>query len=159
MSSVLGTDQFCSVARSLEVLGDKWSLLIVRQAFFGETRFSQFRDSLGMAKNVLADRLATLVSFGVLAPRAYREDGEREREEYILTAPGRELVYVLGALSGWGDRHRPSDHSPTRIYQDGETGERVELQFVTAAGRVVHGTDVVATEPLERAAAGSSAPR
>ncbi len=152
MSSLLGFDQYCSVARSLEALGDKWSLLIVRQAFFGQTRFSQFRESLGVAKNVLADRLATLVSYGVLEPRAYREDGEREREEYVLTPTGRELVYVLGALSGWGDRHRATDQSPTRVYTDGTTGERVELRFVTADGRIVDGAEVVAVEPAPHGA-------
>ena len=144
MTSLLGNDPSCSVARSLEVLGDKWALLIVRQANFGMTRFSQFHETLGVAKNVLADRLATLVEFGVFDRRSYRDEGERERDEYVLTDAGRELIYVLGALSRWGDRYRPTAATPTRIYTEVGTGIPLQLRFVTPDGRQVEADRVAA---------------
>lgn len=127
----------CSIARSLEVLGEKWTLLIVRNAFMGQTRFSQFRDGLGIAKDVLADRLATLVDIGVMERRAYREPGERERFEYVLTPAGAQLKLVLGSLIGWGDENRPSGFGPSSIYIEAATGDEVHLEFRTADGRAV----------------------
>ena len=97
----------CSIARSLEVLGQKWSLLIVREAMWGRTRFAEFRARLGVAPDVLTDRLGRLVDAGILERRPYREDGEREREEYVLTDAGRALLPVLAAMSAWGDEYRP----------------------------------------------------
>jgi DNA-binding HxlR family transcriptional regulator len=134
MTTSLGTDIQCSIARSLEVLGEKWTLLIVRDAFAGVTRFTEFQRSLGIAKNLLADRLETLVEFGVLDRRAYREDGSRERSEYVLSDSGRELIYVIAALIGWGDVHRPTKLGPTRIIRDSETEEILHLAFVNKAG-------------------------
>lgn len=142
MSAVLGNDAACSIARSLEVLGEKWTLLIVRQAVLGVTRFSQFHETLGIAKNVLAERLTALVEFGVLDRRSYRDEGERERDEYVLTEAGRELVYVLGALTGWGDRHRPTAATPTRTFTEAATGIPVELHFVTPDGRRIPASSV-----------------
>lgn len=147
MSGVLGNDPGCSIARSLEVLGDKWTLLIVRQAYFGVSRFSDFQRTLGIAKNVLAERLATLIDGGVFERRSYRDEGERERDEYALTPAGRDLVYVMGALSGWGDRHRATSQTPTRVYIEAGSGEPVELRYVTTDGRIVEGGDVRAVEP------------
>ncbi len=82
----------CSIARSLEVVGQKWSLLILREAFWGRTRFAEFRARLGVAPDVLTDRLGRLVDAGILQRRPYREDGEREREEYVLTEAGPALL-------------------------------------------------------------------
>ena len=79
----------CSIARSLEVLGQKWSLLIVREAMWGRTRFAEFRARLGVAPDVLTDRLGRLVDAGILERSPYRDDGEREREEYVLTHAGK----------------------------------------------------------------------
>jgi DNA-binding HxlR family transcriptional regulator len=137
MARTLGNDSRCSIARSLEVLGEKWTLLIVREALWGHTRFSQFRAALGVAPDVLTDRLATLVDIGVLARRSYRPEGGREREEYVLTPAGEELRYVLGALNAWGDRHRRSSEGSGASYVDAATGEPLELRFVTADGRVL----------------------
>src|SRR5699024_7905251 len=112
-----------------------WTLLIVREAFLGRTRFSEFREALGIAPDVLTERLARLVEAGVLERRAYRAAGERERMEYVLTPAGRELHFVVAGLARWGREHRPrpDDRSPT--YLDAETGEPAELCFVTADGR------------------------
>jgi DNA-binding HxlR family transcriptional regulator len=135
MEREVGPDTGCSIARSLDLLGERWTLLIVREAFLGRTRFSEFRASLGIAPDVLTERLARLVDAGVLERRAYRAEGERERMEYVLTAAGRQLHFVIASLSRWGreNRPRPDDRSPT--YLDAETGEPVELCFVTADGR------------------------
>jgi DNA-binding HxlR family transcriptional regulator len=142
MTSLLGKDLNCSVARSLEVLGEKWTLLIVREAFRGRTRFSEFTDSLGIARDILANRLGTLVEYGVLSRQPYREDGEREREEYVLTQAGRELLPIMAAFTAWGDRHRASEAGPTVLYADAGTGELAELRFTTAEGRILDLTDV-----------------
>jgi DNA-binding HxlR family transcriptional regulator len=92
----------CSVARTLDVLGDAWTLLVIRDAFLGRRRFSEFAESLPIARNVLADRLAGLVEHGVLEKVRYSE--RPPRDEYRLTARGRELFGVIAALLAWGDR-------------------------------------------------------
>ena len=132
----------CSIARSLEVLGEKWTLLVVREAFFGRTRFAEFRERLGIAPDVLTDRLATLVDAGVFVRRAYREPGEREREEYVLTDEGRALLPVLGALVQWGDEYRPTGFGPATRYTDARSGEGVRLAFVDPSGREVPLDDI-----------------
>jgi DNA-binding HxlR family transcriptional regulator len=142
MTTTLGLDASCSIARSLAVVGEKWSLLIVREAATGSTRFSQFQSALGIARNVLAERLATLVEFGILARRPYRSDGERERDEYVLTDAGRELRHVLGSLSQWGARNRPNDNDRSNIFTDSVSGEVLSLRFVAPDGRVVDDDDV-----------------
>ena len=91
----------CSVARSLEVIGEWWTLLIVRDAFFGVTRFEAFQERLGIARNVLATRLDTLVEHGVLERRPYDEG--RSRYDYVLTEKGKALWPVLVTLRQWGD--------------------------------------------------------
>jgi DNA-binding HxlR family transcriptional regulator len=149
MVRALGTDSRCSIARSLEVLGERWTLLVVRDAFRGRTRFSQFRESLGVAPDVLADRLSTLVSVGVLTRRAYRSDGGREREEYVLTPAGEELRYVLGALNAWGDRHRQSSEGSAAAYVEATSGLPVELRFVTPDGRLLQHDEVATVRPDE----------
>ncbi|GHS85985.1 HxlR family transcriptional regulator [Actinomycetota bacterium] len=138
----LGKDTRCSIARTLEVVGEKWTLLIVREAFWGRTRFSEFRAALGIAPDVLTCRLATLVEHGVLARQAYREDGARERAEYVLTPAGRELKVVLAALAQWGDEHRPTGFGPAALYVDPDTSERASLQFVRPDGSTLDPDDV-----------------
>jgi len=127
----------CSIARSLEVLGEKWTLLIVREAFWGRTRFAQFRERLGIAPDVLADRLATLVEAGVFERRAYRAEGEREREEYVLTAEGRALQPVLAAFAQWGDQYRPTGFGPAAEYREIGSGRPVRVAFVDPDGHEV----------------------
>ena len=123
----------CPIARSLDVIGDRWTLLIVRDALAGRARFSEFRESLGIPRDVLTSRLETLVSGGVLESRSYRAQGSRSRDEYVLTDAGRDLIVVLGALGGWGTRHRPHDEKPLVSFTDG-SGTLVEPRFVGAAG-------------------------
>ena len=92
----------CSVARTLDVVGEWWSLLVLRDAFCGVRRFEDFQRSLGIARNILTDRLQTLCDCGVLEKRRYQE--RPERFEYRLTDKGRDLYPVLLSLMRWGDR-------------------------------------------------------
>jgi DNA-binding HxlR family transcriptional regulator len=97
------SDQVCSVAATLEVVGDPWTLLILRDAFAGTRRFEQWQEQLGVARNVLAARLKSLVAHGVLEKHLYSE--HPPRSEYALTAKGRDLYAVLLTMVDWGDRH------------------------------------------------------
>ncbi|MDR6971667.1 helix-turn-helix domain-containing protein [Leifsonia shinshuensis] len=123
-------DDTCSIARSLGVLGERWTLLIIRDALEGFTRFQEFRRSLGVAADVLTARLAMLVEHGVMTKVDYQEPGERRRSEYRLTEAGRELYVVLSALQQWGDRHVPADAGPSLKRVDVETGASVHVGFV-----------------------------
>ncbi|WP_395854435.1 winged helix-turn-helix transcriptional regulator [Cystobacter fuscus] len=93
----------CPIARSLDVIGDWWSLLIIRDAVLGKRRFGEFQKSLGLAKNILAARLRTLVGHGILE-LAPASDGSAY-QEYVLTEKGRGLFHVLVALRQWGDTY------------------------------------------------------
>ena len=111
--------QNCSVARALEVLGDRWTLLVIRDAFLGVRRFDDFQRELGIARNVLADRLARLVDEGVLERRRYQE--RPERHEYRLTAKGLDLLPVTMSLHELGRpllraaRGPAADRAPSRL--------------------------------------------
>ena len=105
--------QDCSIARTLEVVGERWTLLILRDAFRGVRRFDDFADGLGIARNVLARRLDSLCEAGILERRRYQD--RPERSEYRLTQRGRDLWPVLTALRGWGDRHVAPQGPPVRI--------------------------------------------
>jgi DNA-binding HxlR family transcriptional regulator len=95
--------QNCSIARALEIVGERWTLLIIRDAFLGMRRFEQFQQSLGIARNVLTDRLNRLVDEGILERVRY---GERPvRHEYQLTSKGRDLLLSLTAFRQWGDKY------------------------------------------------------
>jgi len=135
MSNNLGKDSTCSIARALDVVGDTWTLLIVRDAMIeGSTRFQEFRDGLGIAPNILAKRLVALVDAGVMARRSYREAGARVREEYVLTESGRSLSLVVGALATWGRSYLPHpDGTSPRFTAEG-SGTQAQPAFVTGDG-------------------------
>lgn len=125
--------QVCSIARSLELVGDRWTLLIVRDLVLGLTRFDEFGESLGVASNVLTERLNRLVEEGVVERVRYSE--RPERFEYRLTTKGRELGLVLLALMQWGDRH--ISERPPRIPRRRSDGSRVSVALVAADGSAV----------------------
>jgi DNA-binding HxlR family transcriptional regulator len=131
------TDDSCSIARSLAVLGERWTFLIVREASFGRTRFGEFREALGIAPDVLADRLATLVEHGVMERVPYRDAGSRTRDAYVLTDAGRELGVILGALQQWGDDHLPRPEGPSILRRVADTDRPVHVGFVDDRGREV----------------------
>jgi len=113
----------CPVARSLERVGEWWSILIMRDAIYGMTRFDQFQKNLNIAPNMLTRRLAVLVEAGLLEKRLYSE--KPPRYEYIVTRRGRDFRAVLWSLQSWGNRHfAPEGESVVLI--DKETGERAD---------------------------------
>lgn len=109
--------QVCSVARSLELVGDRWTLLIVRDALRGVRRFEDFRAGLGIAHNVLSDRLSRLTDTGVLQRRLYQR--RPDRYEYHLTQMGRDLWPVVMSLLLWGDRYLANDGPPLQTRHRG----------------------------------------
>jgi DNA-binding HxlR family transcriptional regulator len=125
--------QICSIARSLELVGDRWTLLIVRDLVLGLSRFDEFLESLGVASNVLTDRLSRLVDEGIAERLRYNE--RPERFEYRLTAKGRELGLVLLALMQWGDRHVST--KPPRIARRRSDRSRVSVALLAADGSPV----------------------
>lgn len=113
----------CSAARALELVGERWSLLIIRDALFrGLTRFAELQQSLGLATNVLAARLDTFVAAGLMEPRPY--SSHEDHYEYVLTAKGRDLAPVVIALTEWGDRWAAPNGPPIR-YRHRGCGGRV----------------------------------
>ncbi len=110
-------DMHCSVAQCLEVVGDWWTMLIVRDAFLGVRRFDQLQSRLGISRNILNQRLSWLVDQGVLEKARYSE--RPPRFEYRLTAKGRDLWPVLNAMRQWGDKHAAPDGPPLQIVHKG----------------------------------------
>src|SRR3954452_16929809 len=94
---------FCSVGRAMEILGERWTMLIMREAFYGVRRFSDMQRNLGIARNILSTRLQSLVRAGILERRRYR--AEPERYEYKLTDAGRDLYPAIITIMRWGDEH------------------------------------------------------
>lgn len=127
-------DTTCSIARSLGVLGERWTMLILRNALLGSTRFAEFQRSLGIAPDVLTDRLNTLVDHGVMTRVPYQEPSARSRFEYHLTPAGRELQLVLTALQQWGDEHLPHPEGPSLLRRRAGTKRSVHVGLVDDRG-------------------------
>jgi DNA-binding HxlR family transcriptional regulator len=119
------------------VLGERWTFLIVREAQQGADRFSQFREALGVAADVLSQRLGTLVAHGVLEKVPYQEPGQRARDSYRLTPAGQELAVVLAALQQWGDEHLPWREGPSILRRTRDGGRPVHVGFIDDGGREV----------------------
>jgi len=116
----------CSVAQCLEVIGEWWTMLIIRDAFFGVTRFDQFQERLGIARNVLQQRLEHLIDFGVMERRPYSE--HPPRYDYRLTTKGRDLWPVLNAMRQWGDQYAAPDGPPiTLVHKNCGSSVHAEL--------------------------------
>ena len=136
----LATD-WCPVARALSVIGDRWTILIVRDCFLGKSRFDEFQKSLGVTRHVLAARLKQLVEDGVLERNAYSQ--KPLRYAYSLTDKGRDLFPIVVALLQWGDRHAPSPDGPPVQLVDRENGQPIAPLLVRSDdGRVLQARDV-----------------
>jgi DNA-binding HxlR family transcriptional regulator len=131
--------QNCSIARALEVVGERWTLLIIRDVFLGLRRFDQIQESLGIARNVLSDRLNRLVDEGILKRVRYRD--RPERYEFQLTRKGRDLLLPLTALGQWGDQYL--NQKPTTLLR-----RKKDKKSITAA-LVPKGTSSVRAEETE----------
>ncbi len=123
----------CPVAHALDVLGQKWTILILREALQGRTRFADFK-AVGAPSDVLASRLAALVDAGVFVKRPYRAEGERTRDEYLLTEAGKDAAVILGALGAWGVKHCGTV-SGLR-WADEETGRNATVAFTVGGERI-----------------------
>jgi DNA-binding HxlR family transcriptional regulator len=144
------TNQNCSAARALEVVGERWSLLIIRDALFrGVTRFNDFQRSLGLAPNILATRLEGFVAAGLMSTRRYSERYSERDVDYLLTDKGRDLAPVILALMAWGDRWAAPEgppllfvhencggavHQEERCQKCGVAPERSQVQPVPGPG-------------------------
>lgn len=129
----------CPIARTVARVADSWSVLILREAFYGITRFDAFQQNLDIAPNMLTRRLNSLVEKGMLERRQYCE--RPPRFEYILTDRGRDFRQVLLAMLAWGNRHLAPEGESVQLV-DRQTGERVEPVLVDAAsGRPIVGHD------------------
>ncbi len=117
----------CSIAQTLDVVGDPWTLLIVRDALFGISRFDDFRRSLDIPRATLTSRLDTLVEHGVMERRQYQE--RPERHEYALTEKGRDLRRVMVSMLQWGDEWSALPEPPVTLI-DADTGDEIEPVYV-----------------------------
>ena len=161
-------DVVCSIARTMDVIGEWWTPLVLRDLFAGITRFEDLRRDLGVASNVLADRLATLTKHGIVERRRYCDNPPRF--EYVLTAKGRDLFPAIAALMRWGDRWASADGEAPALLVHRDCGKATGAVVVcercggelTAenteavagpAGRVGPGTMVIGPMLAERAVA------
>lgn len=130
----------CSIARTLDVIGEPWSPLVLRDVYRGLTRFEQIHDSLGISRKVLTERLNHLVQHGVLERRPY---DRRPRSEYVLTKKGTELVELLMVMVAWGDAWAAGEDGPPLLYRHRACGRvaSVDLRCVHC-GEPMHADDV-----------------
>jgi DNA-binding HxlR family transcriptional regulator len=142
----------CSIAGTLSVVGEKWSLLVLREAFLGVRRFADFHRTLAAPRAVLTDRLGTLVDSGILVRVPYQDEGERQRHEYRLTAKGRDLYPALVALMEWGDAHLAEEGVAPLELQHRGCGGPVHLELVCAEGHRIGGPRDVHPVPQGRPA-------
>lgn len=129
----------CSVARTLGVIGEKWTLQVLREVFLGIRRFEDMHTHAGIPRQVLSRRLTSLVTDGILVRVPYREEGARERHEYRLSERGLELRTPLMALMAWGDRHLGDPDGPAIQVVHRGCGEPVHLEPRCEAGHAATG--------------------
>jgi DNA-binding HxlR family transcriptional regulator len=139
-------EEMCSIARTLEIVGDKWTFLILREAALRKvTRFADFRDGLRIAPDVLSNRLNILVDAEVMEKQPYREPGTRTRYSYHLTPAGEQLLLVLAALQQWGDENRPPTSGPSTLRRSADHGRPVRVAFVDDTDAVIPAGSVLFT--------------
>jgi DNA-binding HxlR family transcriptional regulator len=131
----------CNLARSFELIGDRWSLLILRSALYGLRRFDDFQEELDIPRSVLSSRLAGLVEAGLLERRDYREEGQRARSEYPMTEMGRALALPFIAMTEWGDRWLGDGTKPMTL-RSKSSGQAVRVALVDELGKPIKPSDV-----------------
>jgi DNA-binding HxlR family transcriptional regulator len=137
----------CSIARTLDLIGDRWTLLVLRDVANGVRRFDELAGHLGIARNVLSGRLARLAEAGLVERTAYREPGERERYEYRLSGAGRELMPILVAFMGWGDRHLAGPEGPPAVLRHADCGAPVKVELSCENGHQLGDRPRLRVEP------------
>ena len=131
----------CNLARSFELIGDRWMLLILRSAMYGVRRFDDFQAELDVPRSVLSARLAALVDAGIMERREYREEGQRARIEYPLTDMGAELGLPFFAMTTWGDKWL-ADGEPHFGLQSRANGQKLKVMLVDERGKPVKPQDI-----------------
>jgi len=134
-------NEACSVARTVSVIGDRWTLLILRSAFWGLRRFDDFQADIDVPRSVLSNRLAALVESGIMQRRVYREAGQRARIEYPLTEMGQALGLPFMAMTAWGDKWLGDGISPLTL-RSKSTGQKFSVALVDERGRRAQGSDI-----------------
>lgn len=131
----------CPIDRTMQIVGTRSAMLLLREAWYGTTRFDDFATRVGISDAIASARLRELVDAGLLERRPYREPGQRTRHEYVLTESGSELVPVLVGLLAWGRKHAPHDGTPTASHA--ACGADVTVELRCTAGHEVAPEDVV----------------
>jgi len=137
----------CTVARSLEILGEKWTFIVLRDVFMGIRRFDDFIARNGIPRQVLSNRLATLTSRGILRKETYREPGARPRAEYRLTDKGMDVYPILVAMRQWGDRYEADPEGPPLLMLHRDCGAEVSLRLHCADGHELDSPRQVSLRP------------
>ena len=137
----------CAIGAAVELIGERPTFLVLREAFNGVRRFADMQRRTGMPRQVLSDRLARLVGEGLLRKVPYQEDGQRRRYEYRLTEKGLDLYPGLVALMEWGDGHAVSSAGPQVLLRHRDCGEPVQLQMSCRAGHVLESAREVTPVP------------
>lgn len=132
----------CHLAKSIDLVGDRWTLLILRSAMFGVRRFDDFQTELNIPRTVLSGRLKKLCETGLVEKTSYKQPGKRVRPEYLLTEQGRALQPALIALTQWGDNWLAPDAQPPLGFTHAGTRKAVRVDFVDADGRAVNPEDL-----------------
>ena len=131
----------CNLSKSFELIGDRWTLLILRSAFWGLRRFDDFQADIDVPRSVLSNRLAGLIESGIMERRAYREAGQRARIEYPLTRMGQALGLPFMAMTAWGDKWLGGGASPLTL-RSKSTGQKFSVALVDERGRRAKGSDI-----------------
>ena len=132
----------CSIARTLEVVGEKWTILILREVWYGSSRFSDFERILGCPRNLLAQRLHKLVDHGILSTEPYQEAGTRSRLRYVITPKGMDLVPAVMGLLQWGDRYRADPEGPAIVNSHRGCGSALEVHVRCGEDHQVSADDI-----------------
>lgn len=133
----------CPIDRALQVVGTRSAMLLLREAWYGTTRFDTFAARVGLSDAITASRLRELAAAGLLERRPYQEPGQRTRHEYVLTESGTDLVPVLLGLAAWGRRHAPQEWTPVTTHKG--CGASVTVDVRCSAGHEVSADDIVVT--------------
>lgn len=134
---VTSMDEPCSIAAAVSIVGEKWTLLVLREAFSGVTRFDEFLRRTGCSSAILSSRLKALVAYGILRRVPYQEPGDRVRDAYRLTRAGVDLLPAIVALMQWGDRYLTPDGEGPMLLRDRESGTPIHVALVNALGEPV----------------------
>lgn len=137
----------CTIGRAMTILGERWTVVVLREVFSGIRRFDDMRERTGIPRQVLTNRLATLVDQGVLRRVPYQDPGSRSRDEYRLTPKGLDLYPVLVAVREWGDRYLADPEGPPLVTEHRECGAPVRIQLRCDAGHDLESPREVVPRP------------